>query len=227
MKVLITGAAGLIGKAINEKIKDNYVVTNADIVDGYELLDVTSESDVEYFFKNNNFDAVIHSAYPRTENWGANFFDVTNELFCKNINLQLGGAFNVLKHACLQFKKNGHGNIIFIGSVSGVMSPKFDTYEGLKMTTPVAYSCIKSGLISLSKYAVKYLAGENIRINTISPSGVLDGQNPLFLERYKKYCLNKGMLDADDICGVIEFLLSTNSKYINGQNIIVDDGFTL
>ena len=114
-----------------------------------------------------------------------------------------------------------------IGSVSGIMSPRFDTYEGLNMTTPVAYSCIKSGLISLSKYAVKYLAGENIRINTISPSGVLDGQNPKFLDRYKKYCLNKGMLDADDLSGTIEFLLSNDSKFINGQNIVIDDGFTL
>ena len=88
-------------------------------------------------------------------------------LFCENIKCQLGGAFNVLKYACKQFKKSGGGNVIMLGSVSGVMSPRFDTYEGLKMTTPVAYSCIKSGLISLCKYAAKYLAGSNIRINVI------------------------------------------------------------
>ena len=114
-----------------------------------------------------------------------------------------------------------------MGSVSGVMNPRFETYEGLEMTTPVAYSCIKSGLISLCKYAVKYLAGKNIRINVVSLSGILDQQDPIFIERYKKFCLNKGMLDAEDLNGLIHFLLSDESKYINGQNIIIDDGYTL
>ena len=107
------------------------------------------------------------------------------------------------------------------------MNPRFETYDGLGMTTPVAYSCIKSALISLSSYATKYLKDENIRINVVSPSGIFDNQSEIFVKRYKQHCLNKGMLDASDLNGVVDFLLSNNSKYINGQNIIIDDGFTL
>ena len=49
----------------------------------------------------------------------------------------------------------------------------------------------------------------------------------LFLNAYKKQCLNKGMLDKSDLKGTLIYLLSDMSKYVNGQNIIVDDGFVL
>ena len=48
-----------------------------------------------------------------------------------------------------------------------------------------------------------------------------------FLEKYKEKCLNKGMLDNSDLKGTLVYLLSDMSKYVNGQNIVVDDGFSL
>jgi NAD(P)-dependent dehydrogenase (short-subunit alcohol dehydrogenase family) len=227
MKVLITGASGLLGRAINNALTDYHKIIATDVVDDYEKLDVTNEKDVENFFNKNKFEAVIHCAYPHLENWGDRFENVSYQDFCSNVALQLGGAFNIIKHSCIKFEKSSGGSIVMLGSVSGSMSPRFDTYEGLPMTTPVAYSCIKSALISLIKYSVKYYANKNIRINSVSPSGIIDNHNPLFLERYRKYCLNKGMLDAADIVGAVKFLISDDSKYINGQNLIVDDGFTL
>ena len=72
------------------------------------------------------------------------------------------------------------------------------------------------------------IQGLNIRINVVlEVSGIFDGQPEIFVERYKKYCLSKGMLDPSDISGTIKYLLSEESKYINGQNIVLDDGFTL
>jgi NAD(P)-dependent dehydrogenase (short-subunit alcohol dehydrogenase family) len=95
------------------------------------------------------------------------------------------------------------------------------------MSSPVAYSAIKAGVVHLSRYLAKYLKGANIRVNCISPGGILDNQNEIFLNQYKDVCLNKGMLDPSDICGALIFLLSDYSEFINGQNIIVDDGFCL
>ncbi len=95
------------------------------------------------------------------------------------------------------------------------------------MTTPVEYAVIKSGLIHLTKYLAKYYKGYNIRINCISPGGILDKQPESFLNNYKTYCCNKGMLDKEDIIGTVLFLVSDLSKFINGQNIVIDDGFTL
>ena len=73
----------------------------------------------------------------------------------------------------------------------------------------------------------KYFGGKNIRVNAISLGGILDAQPVSFIQGYSDLCLNKGMLDSTDITGTLLFLLSDKSQYINGQNIIVDDGFTL
>ena len=95
------------------------------------------------------------------------------------------------------------------------------------MNSPVEYSAIKSGVISITKYLAKYYAGQNIRVNCVSPGGILDGQPNLFLERYRSSCNNKGMLESNDIVGAIVFLLSDASMFITGQNIVVDDGWSL
>jgi len=73
----------------------------------------------------------------------------------------------------------------------------------------------------------KYYKGKNIRVNSISLGGLFDGQPEKFLEGYKAHCLSKGMLDKSDIAGTLVYLLSDLSQFVNGQNVIVDDGFTL
>ena len=73
----------------------------------------------------------------------------------------------------------------------------------------------------------KYFKGLNIRVNTLSPGGIFDDQPEAFLRSYELKCLNKGMLDKSDLKGTLVYLLSDMSKYVNGQNIIVDDGFSL
>ena len=125
------------------------------------------------------------------------------------------------------FIKQGYGNIINISSIMGVFSPKFEHYEGTSMVSPIEYSASKAAIISMTSYLAKYLSGKNIRVNSISPGGIKNNQDEVFLEKYKKSCLNKGMLDSEDLTGALIFLLSEKSKFINGQNIIVDDGWSL
>lgn len=92
---------------------------------------------------------------------------------------------------------------------------------------PVEYAAIKSALLQLSKYLTSYVSDSLFRSNSVSPGGIFDNQPTAFLEEYKKHCLGKGMLDIDDVTGSIVFLLSDTSKYLNGQNLVVDDGFSL
>ena len=108
-----------------------------------------------------------------------------------------------------------------------MLAPRFELYNNTEMTMPVEYAAIKSALIHFTKYLAKYLKGKNIRVNSISPGGILDNQPEEFLLKYKKFCLNKGMLDPNNISGTLNFLLSDMSELINGQNIVVDDGFAL
>ena len=95
------------------------------------------------------------------------------------------------------------------------------------MTMPVEYAAIKSGIQHLTKYITKYTFGTKFRANCISPGGILNNQNKKFLDAYNSNCRSKGMLDVDDIIGTTLFLSSDLSNYICGQNIIVDDGFSV
>jgi NAD(P)-dependent dehydrogenase (short-subunit alcohol dehydrogenase family) len=95
------------------------------------------------------------------------------------------------------------------------------------MTNSAEYAAIKAGVIHLSRYLSQYLKGKNIRVNCISPGGILDNQPESFLSKYRAYCNDKGMLAKEDVSGSLIFLLSDASKYMTGQNLIVDDGFTI
>jgi NAD(P)-dependent dehydrogenase (short-subunit alcohol dehydrogenase family) len=108
-----------------------------------------------------------------------------------------------------------------------VVAPRFEIYKNSQMTSPVEYAAIKSGIIHLTKYIAKYLKGTGIRVNTVSPGGIYDNQNESFVRNYNKFSLSKGMLDSADVVGTLIYLISDASMYVNGQNIIVDDGWSL
>ncbi len=95
------------------------------------------------------------------------------------------------------------------------------------MTSPIEYSGMKAGIISITKWLAKYYSNKNIRVNCISPGGIEDAQQDEFKNRYRNSCTNKGLLDSKDVSSLAIFLLSDYSYAINGQNIIVDDGWSL
>lgn len=250
--VVVTGGCGLIGKEFVQAIcQNNGIAVIADI-NSKKAEDIISEikdkkNDTKVIFKETDIiskesieeligsvdsqfgriDSLVNSAYPKSKNYGKPFLDIEYSDFCENVNIQLGGYFLTTQIFSKYFLKQGYGNVINLSSIYGVVSPRFEIYEGTKMTTPIEYAAVKSGLILMTKYCAKYFKGKEIRFNCITPGGILDNQAQSFLEKYKSYCLSKGMLDKNDLCGALLFLLSDMSKYINGQNIIVDDGFSL
>jgi len=250
--IVITGGAGLIGQEFAKAVmSQGGIAVIADIneervryaskelsqtfpsgrVDTFKL-DVTSKDSlqecIEYVdCKYKRIDALVNNAYPRNKNYGRHFFDVEYDDFVENLGMNLGGCIIPSQLFSLYFQKQGHGNIINISSIYGVIAPKFEIYDNTEMTTPVEYAAIKSGMLHLTKYMAKYFKEKNIRVNAISPGGILDGQPREFLSEYNQQCSTKGMLDRSDINGTLIYLLSDMSKYVTGENIIVDDGFTL
>ena len=172
-------------------------------------------------------DSVIHAAYPRSSGWGARLEDLQPEHLFEDLNKQLGGAIMLSKQVIHQFQKQGHGNLIHISSIQGIAAPKFEHYEGTNMNSPIEYSAIKSGIIAITRWLAKHYRQQNIRVNCISLGGLLDQQAEVFLNRYQSSCNSKGMLDAKDVVGSLMFLLLNQSQFVTGQNIIVDDGWSL
>lgn len=192
-------------------------------------VDITNENSVKKLFSNiGHLDGAVNATYPRNKSYGAHFYDVTLASFNENLALHLGSAFLFSQQCAAYFEnKNTPFSLVNIASVYGVIAPEFSIYENTAMTMPIEYAAIKSGLLHINKYISKYVNNSKFRINAVSPGGIFDSQHESFLKAYKNETMGTGMLDVEDIIGPILFLLSDQSKYIIGQNLIVDDGFTL
>jgi NAD(P)-dependent dehydrogenase (short-subunit alcohol dehydrogenase family) len=172
-------------------------------------------------------DGAVHSAYPRSKGWGSRFEELKADDLYQDLSMQLGGAILFSQRMLRCFQDQGHGSLIHLSSIQGVQAPKFEHYAGTNMSSPIEYTAIKSGIISITRWLAKYSANQNIRVNCVSPGGILDAQPEEFLKRYRQSCTNIGMLSAEQVASAITFLLSPGAAAINGQNIIVDDGWTL
>jgi len=245
---IVVGAAGRLGKAIvdaaldcganivavdqsKKALKDikvkqsdnkNFFAVEGDITQASSIQQII-ETAVENF---GSLDGAVNTAYPRNENYGRSFFDVTYEDFCENVSLHLGGYFLFMQQ-CAKYAlaKQTKFSLVNMSSIYGVMAPRFEIYAGTSMTMPVEYAAIKSALQHLGSYVSAYTKGSKFRVNSVSPGGVLAGQDQAFLNRYNSYCRDKGMLESKDIVGAVLFLLSDSSEYICGQNVVIDDGF--
>jgi NAD(P)-dependent dehydrogenase (short-subunit alcohol dehydrogenase family) len=249
--IVVTGGAGLLGRTFSAAIAregGTAVVADRDIegarriAEEIELvhpgrahakaIDITDADSLrnligELQADHGTIDAVVNNAYPRNERYGRRMEDVTYADFCDNVGMHLGGYFLVAQQFAAHFRSQGRGNIINMASIYGVIAPRFEIYAGTTMTMPVEYAAIKAGVLHLTRYFAQYLKGTGTRVNAISPGGILDGQPAPFLERYRERCADKGMLDKSDIVGTLLFLLSDMSAVVNGQNLVVDDGFSL
>jgi len=245
--VFINGACGLIGSEFVSACLENGASVVAADISKDRLANLASEHSstrlqtiavdltsadsvenslnlaVEQFGK---VTALVNAAYPRNANYGREFFDVEYGDFSENLTLNVATTFQACKTFGRYFKEQGQGNIINLGSIYGVVAPDFDIYpEG--MTMPVEYAAIKSAIIHLTKYMAQLMKKDGVRVNCISPGGILDSQPEYFLEKYNKKCGRLGMLNSEHLNSTLLYLLSEASSAVTGQNIVVDDGFTL
>ena len=247
--ILITGGMGRIGYYFSEEMaKQGHNVVSSDIkisnlqkknLKKYKnhhfiKTDITIEKDLKKLIKFSihnlkNIDVVLHCAYPKTKDWGKSFLNLNKKSLYLNICNNLGATIIFAKLITQQFLKQKKGKFIFFSSIYGLSIPRFEDYPNPnKIYSPLEYVAIKSAIISVTKYLGKFFKKKNLQFNCISPGGLREKkQTKKFVLNYKKHCNSKGFLDPSDLSGVISLLTSDHSKLINGQNIVVDDGWTL
>ena len=248
--IVVTGGAGLLGASFCRTIAHEGgipIVADVDVDPAEQIareirlhgipahavhMDVTDSdqidrviADVEGTF--GRVDAVVNSAYPRSSNYGCALEEVKYEDFCEGLSLHLGGYFLVSQRFALAFKNYGRGNIVNIGSIYGLFPPRFEVYAGTTMTVPVEYAAVKAGIINLTRYFAQYFLKDGIRCNVLAPGGIREDQPDTFLRMYDDMCGTRGMLETDDVTGSLAFLLSEASRFMTGQVIVVDDGWSL
>jgi NAD(P)-dependent dehydrogenase (short-subunit alcohol dehydrogenase family) len=204
---------------------------STDLDQGVVECDITDDASIKNAIdlvveRYGRIDGLVNNAYPRTEDWGNAFEDIRPESFSKNIDMQLSRIFAISKPVLAIMKKQGFGSLVHIASVYGVVGNDFTIYDNTPLTSPAAYSAIKGGLINFSRYLASYFGKHNVRSNCVSPGGIFDHQNEAFVKQYEHKVPMKRMGTPDDIAPAVSFLLSDGAKYITGQNLVVDGGWT-
>lgn len=120
-------------------------------------------------------------------------------------------------------------SIINIASIYGLLSPDFKIYfKGDRFSSEI-YGATKASIIQITKYFAVLFAKNNIRVNAISPGGILNKniQTKRFIKNYSNRVPLKRMANVEDLFTAIFYLSSDYSKYSTGQNIIVDGGLSI
>ena len=254
-KILITGGLGHLGKFFVKsliKLGSEVIICDQLSVVKYDIFlkdienkfnkkimyfqcDLSNESSRKILVKKiklkiKNLDVLINCASlvgnSNLSGWNTNFENQSVSLWNKVMEINLIAAFDLSKNLKNLLSKNNGGVIINISSIYGSIAPDMNLYKNTNIYNPAAYSASKGGLNNLTKWLAVNLAPK-IRVNSISPGGILRGQSKKFIKNYIKKTPLSRMANENDIVGAIIFLSSDLSKYVTGQNLIIDGGFTI
>lgn len=251
---IITGGAGLIGTAHCRICSQNgakVIIVDLDEQKAKKVVkdlvkktknkniyfikcDISDEKSVVKTFKDifkkfGRVDVLVNNAHPRNKNYGRRFEDVTYADFSENLTKHVVGYFLMSREAAKIMIRQKKGVIIFTGSTYGIVAPKFEIYEGTTMGASVEYAAMKGGVINMTKFLASYLGQHGIRVNSISPGGVFDNHKDPFLSNYlsKVRLSPRRMAKPEDIANALLYLISDDSAYVTGHNLVVDGGWTI
>lgn len=252
-RILVTGAAGHLGRAVCDYlVRDGATVFAVDI-DTRALERLQSElspsGDCLVIFpadlaeeasrvematsvsqQTQHLDGVVFAAAfvgtSTADGWAGTFTDQTLPPWRAALEINLTAPFHLTQLLEGLLRKGNDPSIVNVGSIYGSKAPDWSLYEGLAMANPAAYAASKGGLVQLNRWLASVLSPA-IRVNMVSPGGIIRGQPRSFIDRYEKKVALGRMATEQDIVGPIVALLGASSKYVTGQNLFVDGGFEM
>src|ERR1044072_8265578 len=244
---LITGGAGHIGRVMGESLAElgasiavldidqaaaetaaTEIAINNNVKASAFALDLTDVTAVKtaparVVHEYGRLDILIHSAAyggdTQFPGWAVPFDEQTGEAFERALRVNLTAAFILAQAAREPLIASGHGSIILISSIYGLVGPDMSLYEGTAMANPAGYGASKGGLLQLMRHLATVLAPD-IRVNAISPGGVWRQQPEAFLDRYRARTPLERMATEEDLKGAAAYLASDLSSYVNVHNIV-------
>jgi|TARA_B100001964_G_scaffold236437_1_gene298150 NAD(P)-dependent dehydrogenase (short-subunit alcohol dehydrogenase family) len=254
---LITGAAGFLGAhhcntvlsigntlvmidkdkkkliQVFNKLKKNFRSSKiflfaADIVNEKKIKDISKKLKRKKIIVNSIINNAAIDAKPSKKTSNLDF--VSSKQWRKELDTSLLGSYLIIKHFIKEMCVKKDGKIINIGSDLSVIAPNQSIYMrgGFKnYIKPATYSVVKHGLLGMTKYFSSLYAEKNVRFNMVSPGPIFKNQNKKFINELKKIIPMRRMATPQDLEEVIKFLLNDNSKYVTGQNILIDGGRTI
>ena len=149
----------------------------------------------------------------------------------RTMQVNVKGVFLCCQVVGGRMAEAGRGSIVNICSIYGMVSPDQRIYDyrrraGAPFYKPADYSASKSALLSLTRYLATYWAHKNVRVNSLTFSGVFNNQDEEFLKAYSTHVPLGRMAREEECVGPLIFLISNASSYMTGSNLVVDGGWT-
>ncbi len=172
-------------------------------------------------------DGLVHNAafYDSTEGWGVPFAEEGYDAWLDVMRVNLLAPFFLTQKLAPLLSRSPTASVVMISSIYGVLGPDNRVYEGTSMVCPGAYAASKGGLIQLTRWLSTTLAPK-VRVNSVAPGGIARGQPESFVDAYSSRVPLGRMGVESEIAGAVRYLLSADSAYVTGQNIMVDGGLT-
>ncbi|HVM45558.1 MAG TPA: SDR family oxidoreductase [Candidatus Thermoplasmatota archaeon] len=156
--------------------------------------------------------------------------DVPAAEFMRTMEVNAWGAFQCAQVFGGAMAEAGRGSIVNIGSLYASVSPDNRLYDHFPNSPPflkpAAYGASKAALVNLTRYLATHWAARGVRVNALSPGGVLGAQDAEFRRKYESRVPMGRMATAADLAGPLVFLASDAASYVTGIELVVDGGFT-
>ena len=222
--ILFSGRNHDVGEHICDELskkhpEQKFVFFCADLLKQYEI-DVLWQGAINHFGQ-------IHCAFNNAgiEGETAKFGDSNFENWTKVLDTNLNAVWRLMKKQVNHMLQHGYGNIVNMSSTSGLIG------NGFGMS---AYAASKHAIIGLSKSVALEYAKENIRVNILCPGFIetpmvrgLCEQNPKLKKRFLQ-CHPIGRFGKpEEIANALVYLLSDDSAFMTGHNMILDGGLTI
>jgi NAD(P)-dependent dehydrogenase (short-subunit alcohol dehydrogenase family) len=234
--VVITGAGGLIGRALFAAFTDRGAqVVGVDVCASptagltYDVsrADQVAACVADVLSRYGRVDVLVNSHHYKPQGFtDARAETFPEELWDAVININLKATFLTCREFGRTMLTQGRGSIVNLASTYGIVSSNPDLYDGNSLGNPVAYSASKGGVIMLTKYLGAHWAERGVRVNCVTPHGVEAGHEAGFVQRFRAKSPMRRLMRSDEVVGAVLFLASDASSYATGSNVLVEGGWT-
>ena len=223
----------------NEKLKSALIKKYKNKIGAYTL-DISNQTEVNKISKKvikdfkkidgliNNAAYTSKGAKEKPDNAFGSFENFPIDIWQKSLDINLSGVFFCSQAFGKIMAKQGKGVIVNIASTYGLVGADQRIYGKSGLNLPISYAATKGAIVNFTRYLAAYWHGKNIRVNTLSPGGVMDKtyQNESFIKKYSEKTILGRMANKEEYNGAMLFLISDASSYMTGANLVVDGGWT-